>query len=269
MDAFTLSPEGHSRFTSNKLLEIEIDGQKIRSRPNFNHSFKKNGETWECGKNIPDVKEKKQGLEGPVYEVFSDKHIFVFGTLGVKSEEEYQKRKQNAKKAADFSVTFGGDYDQPVTVNPRVVSDQEVTNFDRLHSNMILLGDHKTNSIIAEMAHELPFHLNDTTGRYGLVYGYPYQGNYIVINSGVPFWKNRFEPRKDNAQESTVTFGGKKGARALQGMEDFLLYKDSNSNVIVGGFFKNDWSLKTKHREKMKETGVVIDSVGDQVDREF
>ena len=52
-------------------------------------------------------------------------------------------------------------------------------------------------------------------------------------------------------------------------MKDFELYKDSNNNVIVDGYFDHDWSLPKEAMEEMKETGVVVDSVGDQMDKEM
>ncbi|MFW6043593.1 MAG: dienelactone hydrolase family protein, partial [Marinilabiliaceae bacterium] len=269
LDAFTLDLKGHEKFKHDEILEVVINGEEVSSLPKYEHSFSREDGEWGSNRYHAPVMAKKQGLEGPLDEVLNGRHVFVYGTLGIEDEKEYQRRKDEAFEAADFSVTFGGDYHQESTINPRVIPDQEVSSFDRQHSNMILIGDHTTNSIIAELKDELPVHLKDTTGNYGLVYIYPHNGNYMVVNSGIPFWDSRFVNDQKDDNQTTTTFGGKKGARALQGMKDFELYKDSNSNVTIEGYFEHDWSLPEEAREKMEETGVVVDSVGDQKDKEM
>ncbi|MFO8000858.1 MAG: prolyl oligopeptidase family serine peptidase, partial [Marinilabilia sp.] len=269
IDAFTLDLSGHDNFNKDELLEVVINGEEVSSLPKLEHGFTRENGEWEARRYHAPVMAKKQGLEGPLDEVLNDRHVFVYGTLGVEDEAEYQRRKEKAFEAADFSVTFGGDYYQESTINPRVIPDQDVSSYDRQHSNLILLGDHTTNSIIAEIKDKLPVHLKDSTGTYGMVYIYPHNGNYVVVNSGVPFWESRFVNGQDEEKQTTTTFGGKKGARALQGMKDFEFYRDSNSNVIVDGYFKHDWSLPEEALEKMEETGAVVDSVGDQLDKEM
>jgi len=259
LEAFSLNLKDHPQFESSKLLKVIVDGQEINSLPRFNHSFHKEGGKWVTGRYIAPVMAKKTGLEGPVYEVLTCRHVYVFGTQNADVPDEINRRKSVARQAADFSVSFGGYFEQNSTVNPRVIADRQVTHFDRYHSNMLLFGTKETNSVIAEIGDKLPMHLENTTDSLGLVYCYPHNGNLVVVSSGLPFWT--FVPDdKDQQPLHGSRFGGARGAQALKGMKDFLLFDRSNQNVIVEGYFNNDWTLPKEAVEKLKSQGVVINT---------
>ncbi|PWD98500.1 carboxylesterase family protein [Marinilabilia rubra] len=257
LDAFSLNLKGHPRFDTSNLLSVTIDGKEINSLPKYNHSFVRKEGKWETGKYHAPVVAKKQGLEGPMYEVVTDRHVFVYGTQNDSGKEEINQRKEIAKEAADFSVSFGGFFEQNSEVNPRVIADQQVSRDDLLHSNLVLFGTSETNSVIADMADELPLQLEAKGDSLGLAYCYPYNGNLVVVSSGLPFWT--FVPDENGREtDQVIRFGGATGAQALKGMKDYILFRKSNHNVLVEGIFDNDWKLPVDVIEKLESNGVVV-----------
>ena len=73
-------------------------------------------------------------------------------------------------------------------VFPRVISDQQVRQSDYVTSNLVLFGTRETNAIIEKFADRLPLHLDAGAGDYGLLYIYPMNRHYLLINSGLPWW---------------------------------------------------------------------------------
>jgi predicted esterase len=257
LEAFSLNLKGHPLFEASKVLSVTIDGKEINSLPKYNHCFVKVNGKWETGKYHAPVVAKKKGLEGPMYEVVTDRHVYVFGTQDASGMEEISRRKATAKKAADFSVSFGGYFEQKSEVNPRVIADQQVSRDDLLNSNMVLFGNENTNSVIADLSDELPMKLEAGGDTLGLAFCYPHNGNLVVISSGLPFWT--FVPtEEDQEARGGGLFGGATGARALKGMKDFILFDRSNHNVIVEGAFDHDWQLPADVIEKLEANGVIV-----------
>ncbi|MGQ1888849.1 prolyl oligopeptidase family serine peptidase [Thermophagus sp. OGC60D27] len=256
LEAFSLNLKGHPQFDASKILYVTIDDQQITSLPQYNHSFHKENGKWVSQRYIAPVIAKKKGLEGPLFEAVNGRHVFVFGTRHSEDREEIIQRKEVAKAAADFSVSFGSYFDQNSTVNSRVIADDQVSHFDKFHSNMLLFGTRETNSVIAEMADKLPMHLNSSADSLGLVYCYPNNGHLVVISSGLPFWT--YIPEDGIQPRGGIRFGSPKGALALQGLKDFLLFNKSNHKVIVEGYFDHDWKLPQEVMEKLKSYGVTV-----------
>jgi hypothetical protein len=260
VDAFTLKLKGHPSLKSSDPLTVKINGVAVQSAPKLNHSFWLKEGKWVAEKYEAPTVSKKQGLEGPLSEVMTGRVILVYGTLGTTGTQEVQERKAFVKRAADFSVSFGG-YDQPSLVNPRILADREVTADDYLSSNLVLFGTKETNSVIAKMADKLPVQLNADATAYGLVYTIPFNGKLIVVVSGLPFWTSK--PFQPGAQAATASprmrlrFASVSGLKALSGMKDFLLFKETNDQVISEGYFDNDWKLPAEALQKMKESGAV------------
>jgi hypothetical protein len=261
LEAFTLRLKGHPSLKTAAPLTVKINGITLQSTPKLNHSFYLKEGKWIAEKYEAPVLAKKPGLEGPMVEALTSRHIVVYGTQGNPPREELLVRRSLAKKAADFSVSFGGYFEQPSLVNPRVLADREVTADDYLSSNLILLGTRETNSVIAKLADKLPLHLSKEATGYGLVYGYPVNGKMVVVVSGIPFWTSRpVQPGAapaGNRGRSGIRFAGGEGAKGLAGMGDFLLFKETNDQVISEGYFNNDWQLPADAMQKMKASGAV------------
>ncbi|MCK7541540.1 MAG: hypothetical protein MZV63_66980 [Marinilabiliales bacterium] len=101
--------------------------------------------------------------------------------------------------AADWSGMGGR-----IMVFPRVISDKEVRQSDYVTSNLILFGTKETNAIIEKFSDKLPMHLNADAADYGLVYIFPMNRHYILVNSGLPWWT----PPKAAPGQGGMTFMG-------------------------------------------------------------
>jgi hypothetical protein len=55
-------------------------------------------------------------------------------------------------------------------------------------SNLVLSGTRETNAIIEKFADKLPLHLKADAKDYGLLYIFPVNNHYVLINSGLPWW---------------------------------------------------------------------------------
>lgn len=257
IEAFTLELKGHPLFDATQPLVVRINGQSITSKPKWTHAFLSDNGKWSTGKYVAPAVAKKAGLEGPLGAAISGRHLYVYGTADNPSPEELQKRRALLKKAADFSIDMGW-YAAPSYVNPRVVSDREVTGADLQSSNLLLFGTSKTNSVIARLGNGLPMELKNTD-EYGLVYIYPNGKRYVVISSGIPFWQS--VPESQAIGTSTVSgrtryrFSGSTDARVLTSFPDFVLFKGGNNQVVAEGYFNHDWSLPAQSMEKMNATG--------------
>lgn len=258
LEAFSLQLKGHPEFEASEKLSVEIDGQTISSLPKYNHSFTKKDGEWQAGRYHAPVVAKKKGLEGPMYEVVTDRHVYVYGTEGASGMEEVTERKETARQAADFSVSFGGYFEQNSTVNPRVIADRQITHDDLLYSNLVLFGTRETNSVIADLEDELPMHLDSSSDSLGLAYCVPHNGNLVVVSSGLPFWT--FTPEEEGQMPQTGSrFGGAKGAQALKGMKDFILFEKSNHRVLVEGVLDKNWELTPADKEELESYGVLVE----------
>jgi hypothetical protein len=257
LEAFSLDLKGHGLFEATEKLVLDIDGQSVSSLPKFNHSFTKVDGRWQIGKYHAPVAAKKKGLEGPLYEVVTDRHIYVYGTQNASGDAEIEARRDIANEAADFSVSFGGYFEQNSTVIPRVIADSQVTPDDLVNSNLVLFGTKETNNVIADLSPKLPMHFENEQDSLGLVYCFPHNGNLVVVSSGLPFWT--FVPDEEGRMPQTGSrFGGINGAQALKGMKDFLLFRKSNHNVISEGYFKHDWTLPEEAVKVLENNGLFV-----------
>lgn len=248
---FTLKLAGHSQFDANSKVNIKIDGKTfiIKSPDAFSFSFENSA--WTNRKFTPGRFSKQPGAEGPLSEAISSNHIYVYGTQGNPSPEELQTRQVTATFAADwaFDRPFGG----RVIIFPRFVADNGVRQSDLETSNLVLFGSAETNSLIKKYADRLPVQLNENTEGYGLVYIFPMNGHYVLINSGLPWWTP-----PANTQGPTGGIGMLTGkGSSLNAFPDFILFKNTPDNVISKGYFNNNWELPETEKVKLKASGVI------------
>ena len=120
---FTLSLKGHPQYKAAEPYTIVINGGKKMKVPASEYlSFKQEGGKWSNGKAI--AQGKKPGAEGPIGAVFSERHVYVFGTGGA-SQDEINKRRELAEQAANWSM-YRNAFLGRVMFFPRVVSDKEI-----------------------------------------------------------------------------------------------------------------------------------------------
>ncbi|CAH0996114.1 hypothetical protein EMA8858_02244 [Emticicia aquatica] len=252
LNTFSLNLENHPKFKSKNQLEVIIDGKSINTLTGNTVTFSKKTGTWTEITFSPEELSKKEGAEGPMTEAIADRHIYVYGTAGNPSSEELAKRRADAQKAAEWSV-YRGDFLGRVMVFPRTLSDKEVRPSDIEASNLILFGTKETNTLIGKFADKLPIHLNSSATDYGLAYTFPVGNHYVLVNSGLPWWT---VPEMTNGVPTRQ--GSPAAMNALGRFQDFILFKGSNTNIISGGRFDNNWKLPNIEAEKLKNSGVII-----------
>ena len=247
LEAFSLNLAGHPLFNPSKRLAVRIDGKAFNVSTGDGVSFMKVNGNWTNRKFIPQLTSKRQGAEGPLSTAVSSNHIYVYGTGGNPSQEELAARRALAASAADWSGMGGR-----IMVFPRVLSDKELRESDFDNCNIILFGTRENNLLIEKLADRLPFHLNDDVKDHGLVYVFPLNNRYVLVNSGLPWWTS---PGKGLGQGGMAFMGSK--IDMLKNFKDFILFKDSPANIISEGYFDNNWKLPADAGSAMKNSGVI------------
>ncbi len=249
--AFTLKLDGHSQFDADSKVNVVVDGKTFSVKTADAVSFSKIDGEWTNKKFTPNRFSKRKGAEGPLSEAIADNHIYVYGSLGEPSPEETQARASLATYAADWAIDRG--WIGRVMIFPRYMADNAVRQSDYETSNLVLFGTAGTNSIIKKYEDRLPVQLNEDADDYGLVYIYPTNGHYVLINSGLPWWT---PPASDGDQPGLISsLTGRVGS--LDSFPDFILFKGTPDNVISEGYFDNNWEIPEAEKSKLKSSGVV------------
>jgi predicted esterase len=255
LGAFTLNLAGHPQFTASHPVEVSIDGKKITAKVTNALAFSKRKGKWVAAKYEAPANSKQPGAEGPMSEAIASRHVYVYGTADNPSPEQLQTRREQADEAANWSVDRGP-FLRRVMVFPRVIADEDAKPSDLETSNLILFGTKETNSLIAKFSERLPIQLNAAAAEYGLVYVFPIDKHYVLINSGLPWWS-----AVGSSQANPPT---RRGFRPLHGppgllmdFNDFLLFKGSVDNVVAESRFDRDWRVPEPAAEKMRSTGAV------------
>ncbi len=230
---FTLNLTGHPNYAAKRPLTAIIDGEKLR--PTMKASFVKAPKGWRPGRYTPPPGSKRPGSEGPIGEAVASRHMYVYGT-----------ERQAAFEASDWSTPHS-----KLQLSFRVEQDKDVRPGDLRDSNLVLFGNKETNQLIAHYAAQLPMALNPSAADYGLLYIYPMNGRYLLINSGLPFWTGAEDAHKPEWGFYPPKYG------TLRTFGDFILFKGSLENVIAEGLFTPEWKLPPDAAAKMKATGAI------------
>ncbi len=274
LDAFTLNLSGHPQFSPGNPVEVAIDGQALSSSVTGSLSLSKQDGEWIVAKYEPASNSKRSGAEGPLSEAISSRHIYVYGTLGEPTREELQVRSEQASYAADWAGTgFGFMGSNPPLINLRSVADNRVRPSDLESSNLVLFGTRETNSLVAELSDRLPIHLEADAEDYGLLYVYPIDDHYVVVSSGLPWWSvaesaPATAPARAQAGEEAEEQPGPPArprsisflprvAGALPGYADYVLFEGSLDNVVVEGYFNDQWQVPEAEATQLLQTGVI------------
>jgi dienelactone hydrolase len=247
LDAFTLNLSGHEMFNPESRIRIIVDGIQFSLRGPDAFSFSRENEKWLNEKFTPGLYSKQQGAEGPLSSAVSSNHIYVYGTADKPADQELARRRSSAEAAANWSGIGG-----KILVFPRAISDKDVRESDYEHSNLVLLGTAKTNAVLQKFADKLPLQLSYGENEFGLLYIFPLNGHYLLVNSGLEWWT----PSGKNKMEQGITFM-RSPAESLRNLGDFVLFKGSLDNILVQGNFDNNWKLPEQAKSDMKKTGVV------------
>ncbi len=244
--AFTLNLNDHPD-VGGKRLELNIDGTNLSLNAANNMDFTMENGKWANKKTTFEEGIKTKGQEGPIYNAFSSRHVYVYGTEGNPSADELAKRRAIATQAAQWS-NYRGEFLGRIMFFPRILSDKEVRESDLKDANLILFGTKETNKLISDFSDELPFHFNGPEEEYGLFYIYPKNGKYIAISSGLPWWAN-VEDR--GLPFVSITH------RQLPEFKDFILFKNTSKNIVSSGYFDNEWKLDPETKKTLANSGVL------------
>ena len=102
----------------------------------------------------------------------------------------------------------------------------------------------------------LPVQLDESAKDYGLVYVFPMNNHYVLINSGLPWWTPKV-PKIGERNNSTSFAFLSPVMNILSDYKDFILFKNTPDNIVSEGYFDNDWKLPADEAAKMKASGVI------------
>jgi predicted esterase len=250
LEAFSLTLANHPSFDKTQPLYYTINGgKKIKIPASEKLSFITEKNKWILKDFTYASEDKQPHKEGPIAAAFGERHVYVYGTKGSPSMEELNARRILAEEAANWSQ-YRGAFLGRVMFFPRVVSDQEVSESDFKDANLILFGSKETNAIIQRYQEYLPFELATSAQQdHGLFYIFPTENNrYVAVSSGLPWWTG----------QSVVGFRFlPEPALRLQGLKDFVLFKQKLDNTLVDGYFDNRWKVTSQDKAKLEQTGVI------------
>ena len=237
LDGFTLRLAGHPMYDPSRPVLVQADNSTLKAGPHAALSFARTEKGWSAGRYFHAAGSKRPGLEGPIREAISRRHIYVYGTADSPDEQELQRRRAQAELAANWGTAA-----LPLLLTLRTVADKDLTEDDLRGADLVLFGNKDTNSLIARFASRLPMELNPGAADYGLVFIAAVGDRYILVDSGLPWW------------------AGATGAapyRALAGLGDFVLFRRSLGTVVAEGSFDGNWKVPAELAAKMTKAGVV------------
>jgi predicted esterase len=244
LDGFTLNLAGHPKFTRTGTLAVSIDGGEYKVPARNDVSFSRAGGKWKPGRYAPAAGEKRPGAEGPISEVVASRHVYVYGTADTPNEAELNRRREQALRAAGWSTPR-----RPLLLSLRAVADRDVTAEDRAAANLVLFGTAATNRLIASL--QLPLEPNPGAADYGLVFVFPVDGRYVLVNSGLPWWIGAEQSNRPGLRYTGAP------ASVLPALGDYVLFKGSLNNVVAEGRFDRNWKLPAEDAAKLRATGAV------------
>jgi hypothetical protein len=231
LDGISLQLDGHPQFSRTAPVTVTIDGAVLKLKPTVAYSFSKSSRGWKPIKYAPASNEKRLGLEGPILEAVSARHIYIFGA-GL-AEPPAASRKDGLMPLA-------------------IKSDGNVTEEDLAAGNLVLFGTKETNRVIARFSRQFPIELNAGAADYGLLFIAPIGNRYALVNSGLPWWTGVDRVRRPGWPFIPENL------RMLQSFGDFILFKGSLENIVAEGRFDRYWKVPAAEAAKMKATGAVV-----------
>jgi len=224
--------------------QVTIDGTAIRLKPGATISFNKTATGWR--QQLAPPVAKHLGAEGPIVRAASGRHIYIYGAEGVSTEEELEKRRQQAEMAAAWSTTRSR-----LLLAFAVKADREVTAEDIDNSDLVLFGNSGSNSLIARFAPRLPLELRPDAADYGLLFIASTGKHYLLVNSGLPWWTGVDESTVAGYRWAPLQF------RELSRLGDYLLFRGSVAQVVAQGRFDANWQLPADAAIRTAATGIV------------
>lgn len=248
---FTLTLDGHPMYDKTQPIRISVNKQSFTIKDKNTFSLYQLSEKWQTGHAFFIGNEKRPGLEGPMIHATYSRHIYVFGTADKPSKVVYRERKAMAERAANWSE-YRDPFLERVMVFPRVMSDKQVRESDLKDAHLILFGDKTTNLIIQKYADQLPLHLKETEGDYGLAYIFPINNKYVLINSGLSVFD---APKPGNTLSRQYQYALPSMMKALDLFGDFILF--TKDELLINDHFNSKWKLDFQSKKKLKGLEIV------------
>jgi hypothetical protein len=246
-----LQLQGHPKFSAKKLLEIEIDGYQLAERTDGSLLLERTAQGWSITSSsakTASISQKQAHQEGPLFDALSSRHIYVYGTADNPDAATLEQRKLAAQKAADWSF-YRGEFLGRIMAFPRVLRDQDLRESDYASSNLILLGNAQTNSVIAQLA---PFDLASEQSDLGLAYVFPHRDHYILVNSGLSLM--------DAPEPEGVFISGLSRYTTPPFLLKSKLFKDlvvfSKEKVLLNTHFDQHWGLSREQAQELDRLSV-------------
>jgi pimeloyl-ACP methyl ester carboxylesterase len=236
-DGFTLSPDRPP-------AAVSIDGAAVRIKPGPSLSFVRTAQGWRAGVLAPQG--KRAGAEGPIVEAVSGRHIYVYGSLGTRTADELEERRQVAQAAAAWSNAHSH-----LMLSLPVKVDSEVTDADMDSADLVLFGTAESNSVIARIASALPLELHPGAADYGLLFIAPIGKRYALVASGLPWWSGADTRNRGGDPFAPAQY------RLLSTFGDYVLFEGSLGHVVAEGRFDRNWKVPADAAAKMTSTGTV------------
>lgn len=237
--AFTIAmPPGSCPFDATAKPVVEIDGAAIAtSSPLSDRSWtvrfrKQNGRWTSIREDSNGGLQKVHGLQGPIDDAFMDRFVMVTpsGTPW-NLESSILSEQKNAIK--EWRSQFRGD--------ARVASDEQLSESDIAHSNLILWGDPNSNKTLAKIIDRLPLRWTASEITLG---GKKYDA---AKHLPVMIYPNPLNPRRYVVLNSGFTFPAfRDQSNALQTpkLPDYAILKIDGPGkpaVAEAGFFSEQW----------------------------
>jgi len=220
---------------------INIDGTSLRIVRGGTLAFSKSPRGW--------ILARVSVTQRPVPAIaaaVSSRQIYVFPTMGVRSEEELADRRRVAERAAAWSSPSAH-----LNLTLAVKADRDVRTEDIESADLILFGTRETNALIAHFAPQFPLELSPAAADYGLLFIASTGAHYALVNSGLPWWTGT-----DDAHRGGYRFAPEP-YRVLTTFADYILFKGSLANVVAEGAYDSNWKVPANSAARMAATGTV------------
>jgi hypothetical protein len=219
-------------------------GASVQSDRSWTSHFRKTDGKWESVESLDDgTLRKRHGLQGPIDDAFMDSFLMVRPSGKPINEKVGLWVVVEMKRAIEhWRRQFRGE--------PRVTSDEAVTDADIAAHNLILWGDPASNKVLAKIASKLPIHWTADTIQVGGE-SFPAEHHALVL-----IFPNPLNPKRYVVLNSGFTFRDYdylNNARQVPKLPDYAVIdlrtppsSQWPGKVATAGFFNESWGLKAQ-----------------------
>ncbi|HMC57589.1 MAG TPA: dienelactone hydrolase family protein [Candidatus Solibacter sp.] len=238
VDAFTIHV-GQASWPVMEKPVVTIDTTPIRVPRNTALTFIKSATGWTLAH--PTV---AQRAVPAIADAVSARHIYVYPTLGVQTDDDLTARRRVAEQAASWSTARAH-----LNLTLAVKADNAITEDDIETADLVLFGTRETNLLISRFT--LPIELSPAAADYGLLFIASTGKHYALISSGLPWWTGAGETHRGGYRFAPEPY------RLLTTFGDYILFKGSLANVVSEGLYDSNWKIPPEAAAKMLGTGTV------------